>query len=146
MKTVELGRSGRRSREKPESDNLFGWAVFILFLCGFAVACWIGTFYVFTHPEEPFNYHILAKLKKLDPPKRFELTAAPTGEFLAPDKLLAKYGSMNAWQVDEESKRLLRSPDRQDSLCDGAVHGARHHPTFTIQVLRFRCCSPCAIR
>ncbi len=109
MKTVELGRSGRRSREKPESDNLFGWAVFILLLCGFAVACWIGTFYVFTHPEEPFNYHILAKLKKLDPPKRFELTAAPTGEFLAPDKLLAKYGAMNAWQVDDESKRLLRA-------------------------------------
>jgi hypothetical protein len=78
-------------------------------LCGFAVACWIGTFYVFTHPEEPFNYRILAKLKKLDPPKRFELTAAPVGEFLAPDKLLSKYGAMNAWQVDEESKRLLRA-------------------------------------
>jgi hypothetical protein len=109
MKTVELGRSGRRSRQQPESDNLFGWAVFILLLCGFAVACWIGTFYVFTHPEEPFNYHILAKLKKLDPPKRFELTAAPTGEFLAPDKLLAKYGSMNSWQLNEESKRLLRA-------------------------------------
>ncbi len=74
MKTVELGRSGRRSRQQPESDNLFGWTVFILLLCGFAVACWIGTFYIFTHPEEPFNYHILAKLKKLDPPKRFELT------------------------------------------------------------------------
>ena len=77
MKTVELGRSGRRSRQQPEIDNLFGWTVFILLLCGFAVACWIGTFYIFTHPEEPFNYHILAKLKKLDPPKRFELTAAP---------------------------------------------------------------------
>jgi hypothetical protein len=109
MKTLELGRSGRRSRQQPESDNLFGWAVFILLLCGFAVACWIGTFYVFTHPEEPFNYHILTKLKKLDPPKRFELTAAPTGEFLAPDKLLAKYGSMNSWQLEEESKRLLRA-------------------------------------
>jgi hypothetical protein len=109
MKTVELGRSGRRSRQPPENDNLFGWTVFILLLCGFAVACWIGTFYIFTHPEEPFNYHILAKLKKLDPPKRFELTAAPTGEFLAADKLLAKYGAMSAWQIDEENKKLLRS-------------------------------------
>jgi len=108
MKTVELGRTGRRPRQQPESDNLFGWAVFILLLCGFALACWIGTFYIFTHPEEPFNYQILAKLKKLDPPKRFELTAAPTGEFLAPDKLLAKYGAMTAWQLDEESKNLLR--------------------------------------
>src|SRR5580692_6951099 len=109
MKTVELGRSGRRSRQQPESDNLFGWTVFILLLCGFALACWIGTFYIFTHPEEPFNYQILAKLKKLDPPKRFELTAAPTGEFLSPDKLLSKYGSMTALQLDEESKSLMRA-------------------------------------
>ena len=109
MKTVELGRSGRRSRQQPENDNLFGWTVFILLLCGFAVACWIGTFYIFTHPEEPFNYHILEKLKKLDPPKRFELTAAPVGEFLAADKLLTKYGAMSSWQIDEESKSLLRS-------------------------------------
>ena len=109
MKTVELGRSGKRSRQLPENDNLFGWTVFILVLCGFAVACWIGTFYVFTHPEEPFNYHILEKLKKLDPPKRFELTVAPTGEFIGPDKLLAKYGAMSSWQIDEESKNLLRS-------------------------------------
>jgi hypothetical protein len=109
MKTVELGRSARRPRQQPESDNLFGWAVFILLLCGFAVTCWIGTFYIFTHPEEPFNYRILERLKKLDPPKRFELTAAPTGEFLAPDKLLAKYGAMSAWQIDEESKKLLRA-------------------------------------
>jgi hypothetical protein len=109
MKTVELGRSGRRSRQQPENDNLFGWTVFILLLCGFAVACWIGTFYIFTHPEEPFNYHILAKLKKLDPPKRFELTAAPLGEFLAADKLLTKFGAMSAWQIDEENKTLLRA-------------------------------------
>jgi hypothetical protein len=109
MKTVELGRSGRRSRQPPENDNLFGWTVFILLLCGFAIACWIGTFYIFTHPEEPFNYHILAKLKKLDPPKRFELTGAPTGEFLPADKLLAKYGAMSAWQIDEENKKLVRA-------------------------------------
>jgi len=109
MKTVELGRSNRRPRQQSENDNLFGWTVFILLMCGFAVACWIGTFYVFTHPEEPFNYQILAKLKRLDPPKRFELTAAPIGEFLSPDKLLTKFGAMTAGQLDDESKQLLRS-------------------------------------
>src|SRR6202795_4191576 len=103
MKTVELGRSGRRSRQQPENDNLFGWKVFILLLCGFAVACWIGTFYIFTHPEEPFNYHILEKLKKLDPPKRFELTAAPVGEFLAADKLLAKYGARRRGKMEKKT-------------------------------------------
>jgi len=109
MKTVELGRGSKRARQQSETDNLFGWTVFILLMCGFAVACWIGTFYIFTHPEEPFNYQILAKLKRLDPPKRFELTAAPAGEFLTPDKLLTKFGAMTAGQLDEESKNLLRS-------------------------------------
>jgi hypothetical protein len=109
MKAVELGRSRNRMHPQARPDNLFGWTVFILLLCGFAVACWIGTFYVFNHPEQPFNYHLLTKLNKLEPPKRFELTAAPAGEFLGADKLLEKYGAMTAPQLVEESNDLLRS-------------------------------------
>jgi hypothetical protein len=109
VRAAEVARSNKKPHQEPESDNLFGWTVFILSLCGIAVACWIGTFYVFTHPEEPFDYQLLAKLHKLDPPKRFELTAAPAGEFLPPDKLLAKYGALTETQLNEESKQLLRS-------------------------------------
>lgn len=109
MKAVELGRARNRMHPQTGPDNLFGWTVFILLLCGFAVACWIGTFYVFNHPEQPFNYQILAKLNKLEPPKRFELTAAPPGEFLGADKLLEKYGAMTAPQLVEGSNDLLRS-------------------------------------
>jgi hypothetical protein len=109
MKAVELGRSRNRMHPQSGPDNLFGWTVFILLLCGFALACWIGTFYVFNHPEQPFNYQILTKLNKLEPPKRFELTAAPAGEFLGADKLLEKYGAMTAPQLVEESNNLVRS-------------------------------------
>jgi hypothetical protein len=109
MKAVELGRPRKETRPPSESDNLFGWSVFILLLCGFAAACWIGTIYVFSHPEEPFNYSILSKLDKLDPPKRFELTAAPPGEFLGADKLMERFGTMTAGQLNEESAKLLRS-------------------------------------
>ena len=109
MRAAEVARSIRKPHLEPESDNLFGWTVFILLLCGIAVACWIGTFYIFTHPEEPFDYQLLAKLHKLDPPKRFEFTAAPAGEFLPPDKLLARYGALTETQLNEESKQLLRS-------------------------------------
>ena len=108
MKAVQLGRSRGRLSQQP-AENLFGWTVFILLLCGFAVACWIGTFYVFNHPEQPFNYQLLSKLKKLDSPKRFELTAAPSGEFLDADKLLERYGAMTAAQLQEESNGLLRA-------------------------------------
>ena len=60
-------------------DHLFLWTVFILLLIGAAFACWLGSFYVFGHPEQPRSYAILKKLKKLDPPRRFEVTAAPAG-------------------------------------------------------------------
>lgn len=91
------------------SDGLFGWTVVILLLCGVAVVCWIGTFYVFDHPEQPFNYQLLAKLNKVVPPKRFELTAAPAGEFLGPDKLLERFGAMTATGLQDESNNLVRS-------------------------------------
>jgi hypothetical protein len=109
MKAVELGRTRGRLPPPEGSDGLFGWTVVILLLCGVAVVCWIGTFYVFDHPEQPFNYQLLAKLNKVVPPKRFELTAAPAGEFLGPDKLLERYGAMTATGLQEESNNLVRS-------------------------------------
>ena len=109
MKAVELGRARGRLPPPEGSDGLFGWTVVILLLCGVAVVCWIGTFYVFDHPEQPFNYQLLAKLNKLVPPKRFELTAAPAGEFLGADKLLERYGAMTSAGLQEESNNLLRS-------------------------------------
>jgi hypothetical protein len=109
MKAVELGRTPGRLPPPEGADSLFGWTVVILLLCGVAVVCWIGTFYVFDHPEQPFNYQLLAKLNKLVPPKRFELTAAPAGEFLPPDKLLERYGAMTSAGLQEESNSLLRS-------------------------------------
>jgi hypothetical protein len=109
MKAVELGRTRGRLPPPEGSDGLFGWTVVILLLCGVAVVCWIGTFYVFDHPEQPFNYQLLAKLNKVVPPKRFELTAAPAGEFLGSDKLLERYGAMTSTGLQEESNNLLRS-------------------------------------
>ena len=73
----------------PRRDgNLFAWTIFILLLIGFAICCWVFSFYVFGHPEKPFSYSILAKLRKLEAPKRFEVTAAPQGEFLNAQRVL----------------------------------------------------------
>ncbi len=109
MKAVPLGRPIRREIHAPADENLFAWTVFILLLCGFALTCWIGTLYIFSHPEIGFAYQLLSRLHKLDSPRRFELTAAPSGEFLSPDKLLQRYGSMTANQLSAESDGLLRS-------------------------------------
>jgi len=92
----------------PRKDHLFLWTVFILLLTGFAMACWLGSFYVFGHPENPRSYQILQKLHKLDPPKRFEITEAPPGEFLTAQKLFERYNSYPPLRLKAENDELLR--------------------------------------
>ena len=90
-------------------DNLFAWTVFIVLLALFAAGCWIGSFYVFGHPENAFSYRMLRSLGKIDPPKRFKLTAAPRGQFLDTEKLLERYGDQSPAQLDAASDLLLRN-------------------------------------
>ena len=78
---VELMSERKTRAKKGRRDNLFAWTVFLLLLIGVVFACWIGSFYVFQHPENPRSYEILRKLKKIDPPKRYEPTLAPNGRF-----------------------------------------------------------------
>src|ERR1700741_4340464 len=79
--------------------NYFGWTVAILLLTGFAFAAWLGSFYIFGQPERPDSYRILPKLPKIEPPKRFELTAAPPGEFLTPKQLYDRYSEMGSAEL-----------------------------------------------
>src|SRR5437762_8368657 len=81
-----------------QRTNYFAWTLAILFLTGFAFAAWLGSFYVFWQPERPDSYRLLKKLHRIDPPRRFELTAAPAGEFLNPK------------QRSEEHTSELQSP------------------------------------
>jgi len=105
----------------PGKDNLFAWTIIILLLAGFAVACWIFSFYVFGHPETPFSYSILTKLKKLDPPKRFEITAAPRGDFLDPEELWDRYNKMTNRELARASEGLLRNYLRNYKLSNEHV-------------------------
>jgi len=90
-------------------DNLFLWTIFILLLIGAACACWMGSFYIFGHPERPKSYALLKKLKKIDAPLRFEVTAAPPGEFLSPQKLFEKYSTMKQLELERENGELIRN-------------------------------------
>lgn len=88
MVDVELLSERKNRVRKRPRDNLFAWTVFLLLLIGVVFACWIGSFYVFQHPENARSYQILRKLKKIDPPKRFEPTLAPNGRFYHAKDLL----------------------------------------------------------
>jgi hypothetical protein len=94
--------------EPQRRDNLFIWTVFILLLIGFAFACWLGSFYIFGHPEEPRSYRILKKLKKIEPPRRFDITKAPLGEFISPQKTFEKFSTLKSLELQRENAELLR--------------------------------------
>src|SRR6201982_3127698 len=83
--------------------NYFGWTVAVLLLTGFALAAWLGSFYIFNQPERPDSYRILQKLHKIEPPKRFELTAAPAGEFLNLQQLFDRYNTMGEAELAKEN-------------------------------------------
>jgi hypothetical protein len=102
------GQTTRR-REAQSSDELFGWTVFLFLLIGFVFLCWMGSYYIFARPENAANYSLLQRLHKLEPPQRFEITAAPRGEFLKPGELLDRFGSMTTGEIHSANQTLLRS-------------------------------------
>ena len=108
------GRPRRKS-------NLFGWSVAILLLTGLAFAAWLGSFYVFGQPERPESYRILKKLHKIDPTKRFELTAAPAGEFLSAKQLYDRYIAMSPTELSKTNAELTRNYIRNFQSVRGLV-------------------------
>jgi hypothetical protein len=96
------------SYEPKRKDNLFVWTIFILLLIGAVFACWLGSFYIFGHPEEPRSYRILKKLKKLEAPRRFDVTAAPQGEFLSPQRAFERFSALTRLELERENAELLR--------------------------------------
>src|SRR5437867_7780374 len=101
--------------------NYFAWTVAILLLTGFALAAWLGSFYIFDQPERPDSYRILQRLHKIEPPKRFELTAAPAGEFLNPQQLYERYVEMGAAELARANAELTRNYIRNYQRVRGLV-------------------------
>ncbi|HZE58578.1 MAG TPA: hypothetical protein VE031_12035 [Chthoniobacterales bacterium] len=115
----EPAQSYGRSRRK--KTNFFGWAVAILLLTGFAFAAWLGSFYIFWQPERPQSYRILKKLHKIEPAKRFELTAAPAGEFLTSKQLYDRYIAMSPTELATVNAALVRNYIRNFQQVPGLV-------------------------
>jgi hypothetical protein len=105
----------------PRRINYFAWTVVILLLTGFALAAWLGSFYIFNQPERPDSYRILQRLHKVEPPKRFELTAAPAGEFLNPKELYQRYSEMGNAELARTNGELARNYIRNFQAVRGLV-------------------------
>ncbi len=116
--------SRRRGGEKPQrsgSDNLFTWTIALLLLVGLAAGAWIASYYVFGHPEEPFNYQILDRLGQIEELQRFELTKAPKGEFLTAREMFERFGSLPGYELANRNEQLVRNYIRNYSTLEGRV-------------------------
>ena len=101
--------------------NYFAWTLAILLLTAFAFAAWLGSFYVFWQPERPDSYRLLKKLHRIDPPRRFELTAAPAGEFLNPKQLHDRYAALGSAELVKLNSELARNYIRNFQQVRGLV-------------------------
>ena len=106
---MAIGIIQGESTKAGKRDNLFVWTVFLLLLAGLVFGCWLGSFYVFEHPENPRAYRLLKRLNKLPPPVRFALTKAPAGEFLEAQRAFERYSKFTGAQFAYENEMLLRN-------------------------------------
>jgi hypothetical protein len=93
----------------------------MLLLAAFAIVAWLGSFYIFWQPERPDSYRILKKLRRIDPPRRFELTAAPAGEFLTPHQLHDRYATVGSAELARINTELVRNYIRNFQQVHGLV-------------------------
>jgi hypothetical protein len=105
----------------PERTNWYAWTLAMLVLAAFALASWLGSFYIFWQPERPDSYRILKKLRRIDPPRRFELTAAPPGEFLTARQLHDRFATVGAAELTAMNTELVRNYIRNFQQVHGLV-------------------------
>jgi hypothetical protein len=117
----DLFRFDDRPGLERKRANHFAWTILILLLCGVAIAAWLGSFFVIGQPERPESYRILQKLHKIEPPKRFALTAAPSGEFLSPRQLYQRYQTMGPTELARKNAELTRNFIRNFQQVHGPV-------------------------
>jgi hypothetical protein len=117
----DLFRFDDRPGLERKRTNFFAWTILILLLCGVAIAAWLGSIYVLGQPERPESYRILQKLHKIEPPKRFALTAAPPGEFLSPRQLYQRYQAMGPAELARKDAELTRNFIRNFQQVHGLV-------------------------
>ena len=104
-----LSGETRRRAYRSGVDGIFAWTSFIFLLIGFTLFCWMGSFYIFGHPEKARNYHLLKRLHKIEEPQRFEITSAPRGEFLKPGQLLERFARLTPQEIMRTNAGLLRN-------------------------------------
>jgi len=104
----------------PAATNYFAWTLAILLLTAFALRL-VGKFSTFFGNRNGRQYRLLKKLHRIDPPRRFELTAAPAGEFLNPKQLHDRYAPLGEAELSKANSELARNYIRNFQQVHGLV-------------------------
>ena len=90
-------------------DTLSLWIIVITMLIGLNAIAWVFCMYVFGHPETPFNYRLLTRLKKIDPIVSFTPVTAPRGKFTTAKQFYAEQYEYSAEKLKGLNAILKRS-------------------------------------
>lgn len=100
---------GGSMSQKKETGGIFWWAVLITLLMGVATFCWFFSIMVFSQPEKPFNYNLLAKCGKLTPLRPYSLYTAPAGKALSASDVMAEFLAYTEPQLGLRNDLLKRA-------------------------------------
>jgi hypothetical protein len=100
---------GSFSKKKEGGGGIFWWTILITLLMGAATFCWFFSIMVFSHPEKPFNYRMLAKFHKLEPLRPWTTFSVPNGKKLTARDLLTEFFPYSSEQMTVKNDLLKRS-------------------------------------
>ncbi len=86
------GSMTRAANAVKEADGgIFWWTISIVVLLAMAAFSWIGSIYIFTHPEQPLNYKLLTRIHRVEAIKQFTEKDKPVGKTLTAPELYQKF-------------------------------------------------------
>ena len=95
--------------KKKDGGGIFWWTILITLLLGAATFCWFFSIMVFSHPEKPFNYKMLAKFKKLEALRPFTVYTVPHGKVFSARDLLTEFFAYSEDQMAVRNDVLKRA-------------------------------------
>ena len=94
---------------KKADGGIFWWSIAIVILMALAAFSWIGSIFVFTHPERPFNYQLLGRIQRLEEIKSFTEKDIPMGKSLTPPELFQKFYPFTGENLANHNNLLRRN-------------------------------------
>lgn len=109
MNTPRGSLSRAANAVKKADGGIFWWAIGIVVLVALAAFSWIGSIYIFTHPEKPLNYKLLSRIDRLEKISHFTEKDRPAGKSLTPPELYQKFYPFTDGNLDNHNSLLRRN-------------------------------------